>query len=767
MSRRLALLLAIVTLGSAMAHLVSAQDQTAGRLTVWRRAYDTPQLLAAPALSDAALKGRTLWVQRCAYCHDGLGTPTYGTLGPWLDAETVQATREGLVREKIATGSERMPGFQYTLQPAQVDQLIAFLKSVTPDRKPTAAQRANISPSPAAEPGATLAVAGAVPQGQQTSANVSGPAPSTMMGTIRAADGKPLNGVAVSARASDQTLTTSVYTDDQGEYVLPGLPRGVYKVWAQAVGFATARADVTLDGVHPATQPFALQPLRDFEQQLTGVEWFDSLPDDTTDHRRMKQILHVACSDCPSLAVVLQNKFDEAGWRAIVRSMEEGMHNGWRGRTDLRDDELVWQGQIMRHHRDDLARYLASVRGPGPSPIVFKPLPRPGGDAARVVVTEYDVPIGERPNELAWYSGSEWSEGPSTGTHGTVGLHDVNVDVAGTAWISESRQSFETTRTLTKLDVKTGQSTAIKLVGPDGKIIFVEQMGFDPRGNLWMHENNSPSLVRLEPATETFTLFSQPPGMGGLNNSTDTDSLGRVWINGRAGAVRFDPATRKWQLFQQNTPGNGLTYGIAVDADDNGWWSEFYTDKIAKKDLKTGKVQELEMRDPAYQARMKLGTPADLEFYESIGSETWGANSTSPAPFANGPRRMSADKAGDTVWVPNWAGENLAEVNIHTMKVTYHPLPIHGHPYKTVVDKHHNVWTDVPLGDSLVKLNPATRQWTVYMLPSHGCGSRHVSVDDLRGEVWVPGDQASKVERFQFRTREQIQAQKTAALSGK
>src|SRR6266571_7503169 len=141
--------LAIVALASAVAQLgVSAQDRSTNKLTVSQRVYDKRLLLAKPQLSEDALKGRAQWVQRCAYCHDGVGTPTYKTLGPWLDVETVRPEREASVRQFIATGSTRMPGFRYTLQPEQVDQLIAFLKSVTPDQKPTAEQ---LSKSPSTE----------------------------------------------------------------------------------------------------------------------------------------------------------------------------------------------------------------------------------------------------------------------------------------------------------------------------------------------------------------------------------------------------------------------------------------------------------------------------------------------------------------------------------------------------------------------------------------------------------------------------------------
>ena len=35
------------------------------------------------------------------------------------------------MRKKIMEGSPMMPGFQYTLTPAEVDQILAYLKTVT------------------------------------------------------------------------------------------------------------------------------------------------------------------------------------------------------------------------------------------------------------------------------------------------------------------------------------------------------------------------------------------------------------------------------------------------------------------------------------------------------------------------------------------------------------------------------------------------------------------------------------------------------------
>ena len=62
-------------------------------------------------------------------------------------------------------------------------------------------------------------------------------ADTSLTGVVSSSDGKPLEGVGVSARADDKTFTTTVYTDDNGKYFFPPLESGSYQVWAQPVGF--------------------------------------------------------------------------------------------------------------------------------------------------------------------------------------------------------------------------------------------------------------------------------------------------------------------------------------------------------------------------------------------------------------------------------------------------------------------------------------------------------------------------------------------------
>ena len=72
-----------------------------------------------------------------------------------------------------------------------------------------------------------------------------------LTGTVKSASGEKLAGVTISAKIEGQTITTSVYTDEEGNYYFPAMAPGKYQVWAQADTFQTARADVEFDAVLP------------------------------------------------------------------------------------------------------------------------------------------------------------------------------------------------------------------------------------------------------------------------------------------------------------------------------------------------------------------------------------------------------------------------------------------------------------------------------------------------------------------------------------
>jgi hypothetical protein len=108
------------------------------------------------------------------------------------------------------------------------------------------------------------------PLGSGAEKTVAGPA---LTGTIRGTDGIAMEGVAISAAAVGGTITTSVYSDEQGRFYFPGLPGGKYRVWAQAVGYEAGRAELELTATRATRQDFNLKSIQNFERQLTSPEW--------------------------------------------------------------------------------------------------------------------------------------------------------------------------------------------------------------------------------------------------------------------------------------------------------------------------------------------------------------------------------------------------------------------------------------------------------------------------------------------------------------
>ena len=138
MKARYVLVLAAVTVGVTVAAQTPRNGEaTSSTPTIERERYDTRVFMAPLMLTEAQLNGRRIVAQRCANCH--AGNPRQP--GPPLGKQIVESRGEAFIRDKVKKGSTLMPGFEYTLQPAQIDDIIAFLKTyVPPARSPASAE---------------------------------------------------------------------------------------------------------------------------------------------------------------------------------------------------------------------------------------------------------------------------------------------------------------------------------------------------------------------------------------------------------------------------------------------------------------------------------------------------------------------------------------------------------------------------------------------------------------------------------------------------
>jgi virginiamycin B lyase len=576
-------------------------------------------------------------------------------------------------------------------------------------------------------------------------------------GTVKSVEGNPLEGVTVSIRGEGKTFVTTVFTNQQGVYVFPPVERGLkYSLWAQAQGFQTARSDV--DARSGDIQPVAglqLQPLKNFEKQLTGVEWMNSFPENTPAEKREKRIYANNCSGCHANQFTLQNRFDADSWGKIVSVMSLSSSG-----TPIRPNAAGTP--TIDAYRDEIVRFLTKVRGPVPANHELKPLPRPTGEATQVIITEFDLPRPEAPPESYIHNGSDWMEGTPSRWQGRA-AHDAAIGPDGDIYLSD-----ETTlgASIFKLDVQTGNVTSYKFPAKNGGVASTHGIAVDPEGNMWTNNQSSDNLLMFDPKTEKFLEFLRPDTMPGARNTVAVDQevhKGIIWsatFQDRAvkldpntgksifqnGALRLDSKTGKYSFYPLITGKD--TYGVTVDREGHAWYSSPGSDRVDVANAETGQTAEIIFEPAGPETGMEI-TDADKENYSKLY-----AVQNSATPLHNCPRRIGADSNADVVWVALYCSDKIAKIDIHTHQVTQYAVPHkYSHPYGVAVDNEHNVWINLNNTDMLAKFNPATEKFTEYQMPSRGTLMRHLVINSNVSppEIIAAETGLNKVARIQFR----------------
>jgi virginiamycin B lyase len=601
-------------------------------------------------------------------------------------------------------------------------------------------------------------VAGLVLVGAMSTAS----ADQLLTGSIASASGQKLEGVLVSAKKDGSTITTSVYTDQNGEYFFPAMADGKYQVWAQTLGFTTAKGAVDLTATKH--QDFKLAAITDPEErirQLPPEMLAAALPDATEADANIKRIFHNQCTGCHTPGYLLQFKFDEAGWNKIINLMKfipnypspDGKPNA-----------------IIAFNQKELAAYLARARGPGESSMKFKDRPRQTGEAARVTWTTYDLPLNPdvgigtqvkyNPND-----GSDWN----LGTTSRIGQlpHDGGMGLDGNLYYTVNAPNKVVT--IGKVDGKTGEVKYLKVDKRDGSSAATAHgITRDANGDFWFDINpGRRSLGKLETKTEKISVYETPPPMSPLGGAVtmDVDGKGKIWASAPDGVVQFDPVTEKFTDFKsklalKNAKGTNQTYGAAGDRDGNGWWAQMAFDRIGRADITTREVKDVDL--PSLKDEMERVPAAAKAFYEGFNDRTNG----NPLPWSQGPRRMGTDKNADVLWVGNSWGATLARIDTKTLQTTIIPFPDPSYqPYHIAVDQSHNVWANMWTTDRIAKYDPGKGEWTMFDLPTRGTEIRHVSLLERDGvtKVIVPIYRDSKMGAMTLRSEAEIAALKAAA----
>src|SRR3954469_4253759 len=303
----------------------------------------------------------------------------------------------------------------------------------------------------------------------------------TLSGQVSSTEEGMMEGVLVSAKKEGSTVTTTVVSNDKGQFSFPvgKLDPGKYNITIRAIGYNLVGPKTVDVGSGNATAEVKLAKVRNIVPQLSNGELMLSAPG--TD--QFKGFL-LDCQGCHTLQRVFNGLHDAAEWEQVFTRMGRYAPES----TPVRPQLIVQGGlrserpRVAANMMKQAAEYLdkISLANPDRMEYDFKTLPRPKGNATKVVVTEWDLPRKE------------------------AMPHDVILDADGHAWYTDFGAQI-----VGELDPKTGKVSdhAIPLLRadqPKGSL----NIEADPSGNnLWVGLSYQGGAVKIDRKTKEVTAY--------------------------------------------------------------------------------------------------------------------------------------------------------------------------------------------------------------------------------------------------------------------
>jgi virginiamycin B lyase len=503
-----------------------------------------------------------------------------------------------------------------------------------------------------------------------------------------------MEGVIVSAKRADSTITVSVVSDETGRYQFPAgrLPDGQYALSIRAAGYVIDKpVSVDLVNGKPAIADLHLSPTHDLAAQLSNAEWLASAPGADNVKRQL-----LNCTDCHSLQRIFMSQHTSSEFRQVF----ERMGGYYPGATDLEPQRLIGAHRrppLPAGVEQDVANYLASVNLSTSEERSFdlKTFPRPQGRATKVIMTEYALPRRE------------------------IQPHDVVVDRDGMIWYSNFGEQY-----LSRLDPNTGKVTDFPIpVQKPGYPVGTLDLELDAYGNLFIGLMYQSGVAKFDRASQTFRIYPIPADWQKEATQQSHISVaatkvdGKAWVKNSDGSqvMRLDLDSGTYEnLGTFRNPANNKPigiYGIYADQQNDAYILEFPFGGIGKIDAKTG----------------------HLAYY--------------PAPTDNARARRGRVDQKNRLWFAEFGANGIGLFDPVAEKITEWKLPLPWEaPYDVVADKNGEVWEVNETSDRLGRLDPATGAITEYLLPRYA-NLRRVFVDDRSSPVavWVGNNLAASI----------------------
>ncbi len=529
--------------------------------------------------------------------------------------------------------------------------------------------------------------------------------PVALAGQVTSQEEGPMEGVLVSAKSANSTITVTVVSDEHGHYSFPrkSLDAGQYTLRIRAAGYDLADpGSIDVPDQKPATADLKLEKTKNLSAQLSSAEWINSFPG--TDQQ--KQFL-LGCVTCHTQERVAKSTHDADEWMQTYTRMSGYAPESQPSRPQLRRDreaddgmEAVGRGAARNQKQ---AEWMASINLSKVDKWAYplQTYPRPKGRGTHVIITEYTLP---RPNTMP---------------------HDAVVDSKGMVWYTDFGWQF-----LGKLDPKTGKTQEFPV--PELKANFplgMLDLELDKQGNFWIAQMLQGGFSKFDPMTQKFTSYNIPPEENNASTQinmvmpTHSEVDGKVWTQdtGDLTIHRLDIETGKIETlkpYPDGRAGHGL-YDVLSDSHNNLFFTDIGGGNIGRVDAKTGKIT-------------LTPTPAKT------------------AGKPSGPRRGQMDSQ-DRLWYGDYGGNRMGMYDTKTgqFKEWEAPHPWMA-PYDAEVDKNGDAWGVGITSDRVLRVDPKTNQITEYLMPRY-TSMRRIFVDNSTNPVtfWLPnnhGNELVKVE---------------------
>jgi streptogramin lyase len=518
-------------------------------------------------------------------------------------------------------------------------------------------------------------------------------------GRVTSTEEGPMEGVLVSAKRADSTITITVVSDEQGRYRFPAakLQPGKYALRIRAVEYdLEGPQNVEIKTGESATADLKLTKARDLAAQLSNSEWLASFSGTEQQKASIR-----ACTHCHTLERIARSRYDVDKLTTVIERMSTYPQLSFPmkiqklvaariggGEDPLEQRQAGWRRQ---------AQYLSTINLSSGDHWSYslKTLARPKGRATKVIYTEYDLPQRTRQP------------------------HDVIVDSQGIAWYASFGEQI-----LGKLDPKTGKVTDYELPllkpnMPTGSLA----VRFDEDENVWLGMQFQGGVAKFDRKTEKFQTWSLPLELNGDHVQINQVSPehhkvdGKVWLQdaGTYTVLRLDPKTGKFEVFEPYKIPRPNIYDVISDNQNNVYFTVFGRENIGRIDAKTGTIN-------LYQTPTKNSAP----------------------------RRGMMDAQARL-----WFGENRADrigmFDTRTEKFQEWAAPTaESWPYDVTADKSGGVWSGGEYSDRVLRLDPKSGAITEYLLPRF-TNIRRVFVDNSTtpAAFWVGNNHGASIVKLE------------------